>query len=123
MSQPLQVTELDFGTLEFYEHYVVSTQNAEVHIGVEEHQKMMEVINTYFENSPFVYIANRKHSYSVDVMVYYEVIKVKNLLAIAVVNHLGSSVSTFSIETHFVDKPTKEFDSMDDAIEWSNSFL
>ena len=123
MSQPIATKEFDFGILEFYDGYVISTHNEGVHISAETHNKIMRTINSFFGKRKFVYIANRKHSYSVDVMVYYEVVKVKHLLAIAVVNYLGSSVRTFSMETHFLDKPSKEFDALEEAIEWAKSFL
>ena len=99
MNQPFQITKFNFGTLQFYENYVISTQNEGVHIGINEHNKIMSTIIDYFGDKKFIYIANRKHSYSIDVMVYYEVIKIKNLLSIAVVNYLKTNVSTYTMES------------------------
>ncbi|MCC1483691.1 hypothetical protein [Winogradskyella immobilis] len=123
MNQPFQITKFNFGTLQFYENYVISTQNEGVHIGINEHNKIMSTIIDYFGDKKFIYIANRKHSYSIDVMVYYEVIKVKNLLAIAVVNYLKTNVSTYTMESHFLKKKSKEFDELETAIKWASTLL
>lgn len=113
---------LPFAYLLLKEHCFIATINEGVTIRMSEHLKFLEVIKTHFKNNPFVYIANRKHSYSVDVMLYPIVQSIPNLLGEAIVTHNDHDLYTF--EHHFFDKkPFKKFQVLQDAIDWGNSLF
>jgi len=114
---------LDFGSLVLHKNIMIATMNEGVLIGLQEHLKIKQIIDDHFKDKKFVYISNRKYSYAVDPVVYFEVLKIKNLLGEAMVIHPKPGPDTYSIENRFFDRPFQRFDSLEKAITWANALM
>ncbi len=114
------------GSFYFYDHFMVSEINEGVIVSME---MVLKFSNKYTKkyypvDKPFVYIANRINSYSLDPTIHLES---KNLLpntrgfAAVAYNRLNYEVAT--IEQLFLNIPTKIFSSLKDAVIWANEII
>ena len=117
------IIRLAYGNLCFYNGYVIVTMNEGATVTLDVHKTNEKILLEHFKDTPFVYIANRVHSYSVDVLVYREVSKLKNLLGEAVVAPNVYARSTIDLEKKFMDKPFERFTSLENAIIWAQRLL
>lgn len=115
--------KLDFCDMHIYENYMVVIVHTGVNITVAHNKTLIEIANTYFNNIRFVYITHRVNSYSVDPAVYKEVSKIDNLAGFSVVSKNFMAKSTAQIEKLFLDRPFEIFDTLPEAIAWSNELL
>ncbi len=115
-------TRLSFCTIEIYEHTIVGTIDDGVDLTLEKSSEIIEVAINHFKSEPFVYIANRRHSYSVDPIIYKYNSELKNLKGFAIViDNLYDN--TIEIEKIFSHKPIDTFESLDDALAWSKRII
>ncbi|WP_066220586.1 hypothetical protein [Formosa haliotis] len=113
----------EFGTLKLYEKYVFAQMNEGITITKDLNNILLQIANTYYKDSPFVYITNRKNSYSVDPAIYLETSKIKNLIGFAIVSNIPLALSNVKIERMFLDKPCETFDVISDAKQWANTLV
>ena len=64
------------------------------------------------------YISNRVTSYSVNPLVYKEVEKMSNLVAIAIIPNDLKMRQSAEFEKQFFNKPFEIFNNLTDAINW-----
>jgi len=122
MHKKTKTTILSFCTIDIYENTIVGTINDGVDVTLEKSSQIIEVAINHFKAEPFVYIANRKNSYSVDPIIYKYNSELKNLKGFAIViDNLYDN--TVEIEKIFSHKPIDTFDSLDDALDWSNRII
>ncbi len=77
----------------------------------------------YYEGRYFGYITYRKNSYAVDPRIYFETSKIKNLIGFAVVAPRKIAKQTAEVERIFLKKPFRYFDTMNEAIDRTNSLI
>jgi hypothetical protein len=70
-----------------------------------------------------VYVSNRIKSYSVDPLIYHKIEDIPNLLAIAIVPKTEIMRKNAEYERKFYHKPYGIFDSLRDAILWTDQIL
>lgn len=116
----LKNDSLDFCTLTFYEHYVVSVIKEGTVLSSDLSLQITNIILDFYKESQFTYITYRKNSYSVDPLIYNEVSKVKNLLGFCVVTQNHFNLSNTDIERIFLSKPFKVFTSLIEAKNWAS---
>ncbi|WP_299229293.1 hypothetical protein [uncultured Psychroserpens sp.] len=114
---------LEFCKIHIYDNYMVVTINEGVTITSEENKTLTHIADTYFKNKKFVYITHRIHSYAVDPAVYKETSKIENLVGFSVVSSDFKAKSNALVEKLFLSKPFEIFDSLEEAINWSQSIL
>ncbi len=81
------------------------------------------IIQEHFENKNMVYISNRVNSYSVNPLIYKDIEKISNLVAIAVVPNSYSMRLSAKFESKFYNKPFEIFDTLNDAMIWATSII
>ncbi|MGY0392347.1 hypothetical protein ACW5R3_07325 [Bizionia sp. KMM 8389] len=114
------INKYNFGSLAFYENYVIAVMNEGVTVTIALNQKLYELARNFFGNKPFVYITYRKNSYSVDPRVYFETPKLKTLVGFAVVLTDLSKIDNTDFERNFSSLPFKRFNSIKEAKTWAN---
>lgn len=112
--------ELDIGTVYFYENYVVSEIKKGIVLNFEKATQLLLLGKEYYGNKvPFVYISNRIHSYSFEPTSHYKSTELfPNLIGFAVVSYDPIGTEVAKLEQVFLNKPTRIFSSLDEAIEW-----
>ena len=110
--------ELEFGTLNVYEHCVVGKMKYGTLIdsGVLEYYEA--VIDTHFRNKEFGYISLRENSYSINPHVYRQLDRWPNLKGIAVVDTNLRTQGIFPKEQGFYDGEMRLFEEYATAVEW-----
>ena len=111
---------LDFCDITIYSNCIVVVMKEGVSIVPSHNTVLVDIVNTYFGNSPFVYISHRLYSYSVDPKIYYETVKIQNLKGFAVVSNNFMAKTNAEIEQQFFSKPFKVFNDLESAFTWAN---
>ena len=114
---------LEFCNVKIYDNYMVVVMNEGVHITPKHNIILVEIVETYYKNKPFVYITHRKNAYSVDPAVYFETSKIKNLVGFAIVAEIAVSKGNALIEKLFSEQPFEIFYDMNDAKKWAEHII
>ena len=109
----------DFCDMTIYDNYLVTVMKEGMNVTPEYHDVLVEIAHMYYSEKPFVYIAHRIHSYSVDPKIYFETSKIKNLKGFAVVSNNYKAKVNAQIEQMFFSKPFEIFTNLEDAIDWA----
>jgi len=109
----------DFCDMTIYDNYLVTVMKEGMNVTPEYHDVLVEIAHMYYSEKPFVYIAHRIHSYSVDPKIYFETSKIKNLKGFAVVSSNYKAKVNAQIEQMFFSKPFEIFTNLEDAIDWA----
>lgn len=109
---------LDFCTLTFGDQYVISTIDEGVIFSLDKAYETFSTILEHFKDKPFVYIGNRKNSYSIDPLIYKETSEVNSLKGIAIVSESLIALKSIEIEKLFLQKTLEVFRTLEEAIEW-----
>ncbi|MEO9077323.1 MAG: hypothetical protein ABI263_08520 [Gelidibacter sp.] len=109
--------------MHIYESYLIVIINEGITVSPKHNTVLINVVDTYFKSTSFVYITHRINSYSVDPSTYLETSKIKNLKGFAVVSTDYKAKSNVEVEKLFLNKPFETFDDLKDAVTWTNSLL
>ncbi|MFK8036786.1 MAG: hypothetical protein AB8B74_00740, partial [Crocinitomicaceae bacterium] len=115
------ILKYDFCTVYIHDTYLVVEINEGFHLLSSHNQILVNLADTYFRDTNFVYITHRIHSYSVDPIIYKETSKIKNLAGFAVVGKVPLAAANAQIEKLFIQKPFEIFDDLKAAISWAKS--
>lgn len=114
---------LPFGKLKIENRIVIAEINEGVHLTLELSEEIILSVFNSIGDQPTMYISNRINSYSVDPIIYNTVSQIKNILGIAVVNNIENVKNSVQIEKLFFKNKFKHFNTIDEAISWSNDQL
>lgn len=114
---------LEFVDVEIHEDYLISTFKEGFQVKREHNSILLDVVDKFYGDKPFVYISNRKNSYSIDPTIYHEAAKVDNMIAVAIVSENPRQKQLSELEKFFYKKKIKFFKTIEEAIEWKNSIL
>ncbi|MFK7783269.1 hypothetical protein [Psychroserpens sp.] len=117
------VIKYDFCTMHIYDNYMIVVINEGVTVTPEHNNVLLNVVDTYYKNNPFVYITHRVNSYAVDPAIYKETSKIENLAGFCVVSADYKAKRNAEIEKLFLNKPFEIFDTIEEAKTWSNELL
>jgi hypothetical protein len=95
--------------------------NEGVTVTPEHNSVLLNVVNSYYKNTRFVYITHRLNSYAVNPAVYRETSKIKNLAGFCVVSNDYKAKRNAEIEKLFLNKPFEIFDTIEEAVIWANT--
>ena len=115
--------DLGFTLVEIHDDYIQNTIEEGYHVTLEDNNILIEFVKEDFKDKPFVYIANRVNSYSVDPTVYLQTSKIKNLIGLAVVSSNSKQKRLTEFEKAFYKKDLKYFNVIDEALMWKDSIL
>ncbi|MDT0554771.1 hypothetical protein [Patiriisocius hiemis] len=115
--------DLGYTEVFIFDEFLINQIQEGVTITPEHNNTLVNVIEKYFKNKPFVYISNRINSYSVDPITYLGTSSIYNLLAIAIVaeKHLNKKNALY--ESNFFNKPFKVFDTLSKAMQWVQTII
>jgi hypothetical protein len=116
---------LEVGAFYFYENFLVSEVNAGVAFTLENAKEMLELAKMHFgKKIPFVYIANRKNSYSFNPTAHFKTAAMfPNLKGYGVVIYDSMNLEIAQMEQSFFNKPVNIFKSLEDAINWVDELI
>ena len=117
--------QLDIGVFTFYENYVVSEIKAGIAIDFENAAEMLRLAKMHFNNTtPFVYISNRKNSYSFNPTAHFKTAQMfPNLKGFAAVVYDVINEDIAVLEQNFLSAPVKIFKNLNDAINWVEELI
>ena len=118
-----EIVTYDFCVMEIYENYMIVVINDGETITPEHNNVLLEVVNNYYKDRPFVYITHRKNSYAVDPAIYKDTSKIANLAGFCVVSSDYKAKRNAEIEKLFLNKPFEIFDSIEEATEWASQVI
>ncbi len=120
----LTTHELAIGTFRFYEHVIVGQVREGMQISMDNVLPLLARSWESYQNTSVVYISDRKHSYSVDPTMYYEVKKLLPQLsgyAWIVYNDINRQIA--ELEARFLSCPNAIHTTLDHALLWSLKVL
>ena len=117
------VLKYDFCTMHIYDYYMIVVINEGIIVTPEHNNVLLNVADTYYKDTPFVYITHRLHSYAVDPAIYKETSKIENLEGFCVVSSDYKAKRNAEIEKLFLNKPFEIFDAIDEATTWANTII
>lgn len=122
---PVAEHKLDIGRFVFYRNISISEVSEGTHVTFEKVADMLQIAqNVYGNDTPFVYISNRIHSYSIDPLGYYEAIRLfPNLKAYAIVSQNNRRRMLAVLEKLFIKKPIRVFDDLEKAFDWAEQII
>jgi len=117
------ILKTDIANIYFYEHIVV----VEAHEGVTlSYKTSFEILTKglkYIGRKPFIYIANRINSYSVNPNDFKYLVNIPTLKGIAIASKKESGRKNAELEKAFSKKPMEIFESIEDAYQWGMNLL
>lgn len=111
--------ELDFSSLEFFDHYVISRLKDGVVFDKPQVEKLAQVLREHYQGRKFVYISQRVNNYSVNPIIYLKLEDAENFCGIAIVSQRTSALNTAAFEKNFARVPFEVFLELKDAIAWA----
>ncbi|MGY3792920.1 hypothetical protein [Aquimarina sp. 433] len=114
------------GVFYYYNNFMVSEIDQGAKIELDIVLKISdEFTKKYYSfDNPFVYIANRIHSYSLQPTVHFEAKKhLPYVKGYAVVTYDAINTKIATLEQSFLEVPTKVFDNLKDAVHWSDQLI
>ena len=112
------------GKLYFFENFTITEFKEGVHINSNNFDECVRLINDFYKEKPFGFIANRTNSYSLDLNDAKEFNNsFPNLKAYAVVCNTLFGKGVFEIENRFFNYNREIFKNIEDAILWVQNTL
>ncbi|GAA0871023.1 hypothetical protein GCM10009117_01680 [Gangjinia marincola] len=121
--QSTKTLDLGFAQFEIYDNVIVSI----IAEGTEFKKEHLDIFHATFKNvfgdNKFVYISNRKNSYSVNPTFYVQYEELQNMIGYAVVCDTKSKYNAALFEKHFYKRPFEVFLQLNNALSWANKLL
>lgn len=117
--------ELEIGLFYFYKNFMVAEIKEGIGVSYENATEMLRLVKTYFGNTtPFVYISNRKESYSFNPTSHFKTVSMfPNLKGFAAVTYDGMNKEIAMMEQSFINVPTEIFNTVEEATLWVEEIL
>lgn len=106
-----------------FDDFLIKQVKEGVKIDLEETEELKLILEEHFKNKKMAYISNRVTSYSVNPLVYKEVEKMSNLVAIAIIPKDETMRQSAEFERQFFNKPFEIFENLSDAIQWVQKII
>lgn len=106
-----------------FDDFLIKQVKEGVTIDLEETEELKLILKEHFDGKNVAYISNRVTSYSVNPLVYKEVEKMSNLVAIAIIPNDETMRQSAEFERQFYNRPFEIFDHLTDAIDWVKKII
>mgnify|MGYP001178785311 CR=1 FL=1 len=110
--------DLGIGVIEFTKNIAMGYVNPSVNFDDKERKAFLEACLKHFDGKHFGYISVRKHSYSINPLIYMQLNTVESLKAFAIVPFSKLSKDIAKIEGKFYHNPFGIFDDLEEAVKW-----
>lgn len=114
---------MKFCKVELHDNFMIVIVDEGETIDILKARELKDLATSTFHDRPFIYITHRIHSYAVDPKVYKPTSQIMNLVGFCVVSSNFMAKSNAIIEKLFFDKPFEVFDTLIEAIDWSNTAI
>ncbi|WP_299214019.1 hypothetical protein [uncultured Aquimarina sp.] len=117
--------ELGIGLFYFYKNHIISEIKEGVILTFENCSDLFELIHSYYGTTiPFVYISNRKNSYSFVPTGHFKSSKLfPNFTGYGVVTYDAINNKVATLEQSFLETSTEIFNCLDDALLWVDELI
>jgi len=117
--------QLEVGDFYFYTNYVVAELHEGVAFSIENATEILNLGKIHFgKQTPFVYITNRKNSYSFNPTAHFKTTPIfPNLKGFASVVYDDINKEIATLEQSFLNKPAEVFNNLEDAILWVEKMI
>ena len=125
MHSDIKKYSLDIGDFYFDKNYMIAEMKDGVAISYENATEMLQLVKMHYNNLvPFVYISNRKNSYSFNPTAHFKTVPMfPNLKGFATVTYDSINSEIAEMESSFVNIPNKNFDTLQAAIAWVEELI
>ena len=89
-------------------------------IDIEDVDIIEKIVKTHFQDKPWIYLANRVFSYSVDPLVYEKASQLTNLVGFGIIACGDEARKSAEYEQHFTKKPFEIFKNITQALVWAD---
>ncbi len=113
----------DYCLAEIYDDHVRVYINEGFTLAPEHISELNFVTKKHFENKPFVYLAVRINSYTINPMIYLESNKIQNLLGVAIISKDPKQKNQAKIEKAFTTKELEHFETLEEALDWKDEII
>ncbi|AXT53330.1 hypothetical protein D1818_21795 [Aquimarina sp. BL5] len=117
--------QLSIGSFYFYKNHIISEIKEGIILSFENCSDLFERIHSYYGTTiPFVYISNRKNSYSFVPTGHFKSSKLfPNFTGYGVVTYDAINNKVATLEQSFLETSTGIFNSLDDALLWADELI
>lgn len=117
--------DLDIGSIFYHENFMVVEIKDGIALDFDNATEMLQLAKVYYGNTtPFVYITNRKNSYSFNPTAHFKTAPLfPNLKGYAVVSYDPINRDIAEMEKSFLNAPVRIFDNLEDAIDWVGELI
>ncbi|MBK5213800.1 MAG: hypothetical protein JJE55_09095 [Flavobacteriaceae bacterium] len=115
--------ETKIGMYYFYGNIVVVEAKEGITLSYKTEFSILLKALTILESDPWVYIANRVHSYSIKPLDYNYLNEIPSLMGIAIVNYNPAARSNAVLESKFCTKQFAVFHNLVNAVQWAKGLL
>ncbi len=98
--------DLGFTDVEIYEDYFVGRTKKGIHLTLDKHLVVLDVVNQYF-SSPYGIVIDEVNSYSVDLPVLLHISKDENIVCVGVVCYREITEVALDLAKDTIEKPSK----------------
>lgn len=116
---------LDVGDFYFYENYMVAEVKEGIAFSFENATEILKLGKIHYNNTtPFVYISNRKNSYSFNPTSHFKTAPMfPNLKGFASVTYDPINNEIAEMEQSFLNTPSRNFNTLEDALNWVEELI
>ena len=115
--------DLSFTSLQFNGQIVNSTIKDDIILQKEQINEMVDICESHYKNTGYIYIGNRKSDYNVNPLIYSSLINAPNLKGIAIFSTDAKKLQTANFEKQFSPVPFEIFDNLEEALVWAESMI
>ena len=123
MEKAQKELHLPYTHLEFFDSYVISTFQEGQVLDKEKIEELRVHLEAFYGDRKFVWLSNRKYKYSVNPLVYMNLIQKNILLGMAVILNTPEGAQNANFEKQFANFPFEIFENRDEALAWTQSLL
>lgn len=115
--------DFEFCEVFVFDEFLINQVREGVVIEPHHNDHLNAVVQEHFSGKNMIYVSNRVKSYSVNPLIYVEVERIPNVLAIAIIPKTALMRRNAEYEQGFYDKPYEIFDNLSEAIAWVHTIL
>lgn len=121
--QIINIEKTEIGTFYLYPKFAIGVIDEGVNLELLQLQVLVAIHERNYHLKNFAYISLRLNSYSIDPTLYSYLLEMQNLKGIAVVTNRKILQQNFQIEKVFYDNKLRIFNTLEEAITWSNNLI
>ncbi|WP_299891892.1 hypothetical protein [uncultured Lacinutrix sp.] len=115
--------DLSFSEIFIFDDYMINQMREGEEITPNHNYVLRDLVKKHFTNKKIIYISNRVTNYAVNPLVYKEVEKIPNLVAMIIIANKETSRKNAEYEKGFFNRPFKICNNLTEAIMWVDKLI